>query len=146
MIFSDELLVVLRQAIILAAAQEQDVADVPHLAAALTQPLPGEPVVQVGMTVFSQTADRVVKRAKHLARAEGSEVTGRRHLAVALCELGDTAITSAVAAVEGTFEDHVTAHDPGLRVIHEHSETVHGWATVAKRPDHPEQARPSGQR
>ncbi len=135
MIFSDELLAVLRQAIALAAAQEQDVADVPHLVAALTGPLPDEPVIQGGMTVFSPTADRAVKRAKHHARAEGSTVTGRRHLATALRELGDTAITSAVAVAEGTFEDHVTAHDPGLHVVHEHSETVHGSATVCKRPD-----------
>lgn len=49
MIFSDELLAVLRQALNLAAAQEQDVADVPHLVAALTQPLPSEPVIQGGM-------------------------------------------------------------------------------------------------
>jgi hypothetical protein len=67
----------------------------------------------------------------------GSTVTGRRHLATALRELGDTAITSAVAVAEGTFEDQVTAHDPGLRVVHEHSETVHGSATVCKRPDRP---------
>jgi hypothetical protein len=137
MIFSDELLAVLRQAINLAAAQEQDVADVPHLVAALTQPLPGEPVIQGGMTVFSRTVDQVVKRAKHHARAEGSEVTARRHLAAALRELGDTAITGAVATAEGTFEDHVTAHDHKLGVIHEHSETVHGSAAVAKRPDRP---------
>jgi len=100
MIFSDELLAVLRQAIILAAAQEQDVADLPHVVAALTQPLPGEPVIQGGMTVFSPAVDQVVKRAKRHARAQGSKVTGRRHLAVALRELGDTAITSGVAAME----------------------------------------------
>ena len=46
MIFSDELLAVLRQAIALAAAQEQDVADVPHLVAALTDPLPDEAVIE----------------------------------------------------------------------------------------------------
>jgi hypothetical protein len=137
MIFSDELLAVLRQAIILAAAQEQDVADLPHMIAALTQPLPDEPVIHGGMTMFSPAVDRVVKRAKHHARAQGSAVTERRHLAAALRELGDTPITSGVAAVEGTFEDHVTAHDPELVVIHEDSETVHGSATVAKRPDHP---------
>jgi hypothetical protein len=74
---------VLRQAIALAAAQEQDVADVPHLVAALTQPLPDEPVIQGGMTVFSPTADWAVRRAKQHARAEGSTVTGRRHLACA---------------------------------------------------------------
>ena len=137
MIFSDELLAVLRQAINLAAAQEQDVADVPHLVAALTQPLPGEPVIQGGMTVFSRAVDEAVKRAKHHARAEGSEVTGRRHLAAALRELGDTAITGAVATAEGAFEDHVTANDHELGVIHEHSETVQGSAAVAKRPDRP---------
>jgi len=61
----------------------------------------------------------------------------RRHLAAALRELGDSAITNAVAIVEGTFEDHVTARDPGLRVIHEHSETVHGSAALGTRPDRP---------
>jgi hypothetical protein len=45
--------------------------------------------------------------------------------------------TSAVAISEGTFEDQVTAHDPELRVVHEHSENVHGSAAVCKRPDRP---------
>ena len=36
-----------------------------------------------------------------------------------------------------TLKHQVTARGPGLRVVHEHAETVHGSATVCKRPDRP---------
>jgi ATP-dependent Clp protease ATP-binding subunit ClpA len=131
MFTSDELSAVLRKAISLAAASQSRLVETTHLVAALLaqdQPAADAHVAEQPCE-FSPPVIRAVRRAKRLAAEDGCRLTERRHLVMALTEVGSQHVREALAGI-GPMTDRPAEMAPGQVVVHEAASALNGSVSV----------------